>query len=82
MVREIPIPIDQQRHFDAHCHDDGLHPDGFDVHAYGEEGQADSLEMAVRINKTEYKYATPPHEYGWIARFFADLNRDTRKWDG
>lgn len=82
-MREIPIPSDQQRHFDAHCQKDGLHPDGFDVHAYGnEEGQVDSLEMAVRINQQEYKYATPAHEYGWISHFFLDLKRDTDKWNG
>jgi hypothetical protein len=81
-MREIPIPSDQQRHFAAYCHNDGLHPDGFDVHAYSDEGQSGGLEMAVRINKQEYKYATPAHEYGWISHFFLDLKRDTDKWNG
>jgi len=81
-MREIPVPADQQQHFAEHCHKDGLHPDGFDVRAYSEDERAESLEMAVRINSREYRYVTPLRQYEWIPRFFADLNRDTRKWDG
>lgn len=81
-MQEITIPSDQQRHFDAYCQKDGLHPDGFDVHAYGDEGESGRLEMAVRINQQEYRYETPPHEYGWISHFFLDLKRDTDKWNG